>query len=244
MLRSRNDRLPRLKGKDKNWWARWVRIAIYVLFGLALFATLILLYWNRRPPAEDGPLSPGTDTPAADRPAATRPTVVTETPLPTVEPSLTPTERASNTPPATVEAVATLAPEPTVLAVPFVSPTPPADDGYPYAIEGPYYRANLVANYAGCDWLGLAGEVFGRNGEPQGGLIVHVWGGGIDHLAYSGEAQAYGPSGWERSLDDHPKEGLFYVQLHDGVGPVSAVLEVQTVDDCYQNLIIINFRQR
>jgi hypothetical protein len=86
--------------------------------------------------------------------------------------------------------------------------------------------------------------VFGPNGEPQTGLIIHVWGGEIDTLVYSGQAPAYGPSGWERSLDDHPKEGVFCAQLHDGTQPLSPVVDVQTSDDCLKNLIIINFHQR
>jgi len=115
---------------------------------------------------------------------------------------------------------------------------------FPYTVEGPFYRPNNIANYAGCNWLGLAGEVFGSNGEPQAGLIIHVWGGGIDELVYSGGAPAYGPSGWERSLDDHPKEGIFFVQLHDGTRPLSPVVEVRTRDDCFGNLVIINFHQQ
>jgi hypothetical protein len=63
-------------------------------------------------------------------------------------------------------------------------------------------------------------------------------------VVYSGHAEAYGPSGWERSLDDHPKEGLFFVQLHDGTQPLSPVVEVGTTDDCHRNLVIVNFHQR
>jgi hypothetical protein len=105
------------------------------------------------------------------------------------------------------------------------------------------YQANF-ANSAGCSWAGLAGQVFDINGNHQTGLRIHITGGGIDDYVTTGSNTNYGASGWERSVNNAPTSGIFYVQLESSSGTLlSAVVTVQMYDDCEMNLALVNFVQ-
>jgi hypothetical protein len=174
-----------------------------------------------------------TGTPAASATLSPTPTITytptdTATPLPT--PTYTPTP--SFTP--TITPLASDTPTP--------SPTPP----YPYALRNSSieYRANF-ANKAGCDWAGIAGQVLKENGKHKTGLIVHVWNPGLDERVKSGDAPDYGESGWERSVNDHPVDVIFYVQLEDSsLKPLSEVVAVQMIASCDKNLAYLVFQEQ
>jgi hypothetical protein len=70
-------------------------------------------------------------------------------------------------------------------------------------------------------------------------------GGGFqNHVTNSGNAPAYGESGWEHYLDNKVKEGDFIIQLYNNNGePISDQINVRTRRDCRANLIMIVFEQ-
>lgn len=188
-------------------------------------------------PTED-PLQP-TFTPAA---TATRGRL-TETPTraPTLTPSATPllpTRTSTPTPTNTPTATPTEGPSPTATYT--RSPFP-----FNKSPDSPIYLRNY-ANTAGCDWLGVAGEVQDTNGNPvpPGQYRVHIYGSGIDERRDVGSAPAYGPSGWEQFVFDAPVIRSYNLQLETSNGTaVSQVYQVQTRASCNENLLYFIFQQ-
>ena len=120
-----------------------------------------------------------------------------------------------------------------------------------YLQEGsPAYISNFAHPEKGCNWLGVAGQVFDLNSEPVINIVVNVQGqlGGrnLDEIAITGipEADIYGPGGYEIQLADQvlPSSGTLVIQIFglDGV-PLSQPIPFNTYNDCSKNLIIINF---
>jgi hypothetical protein len=118
---------------------------------------------------------------------------------------------------------------------------------YPFTKDdfSPVYLQNF-ANNAGCNWLGIAGEVFGLDNEPvpYGEYRVHIWDSGIDSRVTVGNAPAYGPSGYEQFLFDAPRVQDHNIQIETANGTaVSQVYRVQTRSSCNQNLLYFVFVQ-
>lgn len=168
----------------------------------------------------------------------------TSTRRPTLEPSITPT-----LPPATP----TRTPTPTPTETPTVTPTGPTPTAtntrspflFTKSIDSPIYLRNF-ANNAGCNWLGIAGEVVDLSGNPvpAGNYQVHIWESGIDARVATGTAPAYGPSGWEQFVFDSPIIRSYNIQLETTAGtPVSQVYQVQTRASCNDNLLLMLFVQ-
>ena len=118
----------------------------------------------------------------------------------------------------------------------------------PYDLQSvePLYTTNFVHPEAGCNWMGVAGQIFGENLEPKDGLVVVVEGAVnnsmVEILGYSGLAQSYGPGGYELFLSEVNSPGIFWVQLFDVQGnPLSGIYSFQMNGTCEQNLAIINF---
>ncbi|MCB9444316.1 MAG: hypothetical protein H6669_08780 [Ardenticatenaceae bacterium] len=109
----------------------------------------------------------------------------------------------------------------------------------------PFYLQNF-ANNAGCDWLGVAGEVLDidKNPVPAESYRVHVWGSGIDMRVTVGTASAYSPSGWELFLFDSPVVRDYEIQLEASNGTaVSPIYAFQTKASCNENLVRFDFIQ-
>jgi hypothetical protein len=132
---------------------------------------------------------------------------------------------------------------------------PGPDPEYRYNVQAgtPVMTANFIDPDAGCDWLGLGGQVFSRNDDPVTGLIVEV-GGTLDeqpvlHLALTGGSTRLGPGGYEILLADRPvdSQGTLWLQLYDlGGEPLSDQIFFDTdggLEACDKNLIIINFSE-
>lgn len=172
---------------------------------------------------------------------ATSAPIVVNTLRPTLTPSVTPTF-----PPPTPTRTPT--PTPTDTPTPGPSPTPTnTRAAFPFTkdLVSPQYLQNF-ANNAGCNWMGIAGEVFDVDGNPvtAGQYQVHVWDNGIDARAPVGGAQAYGPSGYELFLFDAPRIQEHNVQLETTNGTaVSQVYRIQTRASCNQNLVYFVFIQ-
>jgi hypothetical protein len=118
----------------------------------------------------------------------------------------------------------------------------------PYDLQSvePLYTTNFVHPESGCNWMGVAGQIFAENLEPKDGLVVVVEGAVnnsmVEVLGYSGLAQSYGPGGYELFLSEVNSPGIFWVQLFDVQGnPLSGIYSFQMNGTCEQNLAVINF---
>lgn len=207
-----------------------------------------------------------------ERPAAAQPPTVfvipSETPTlrgPTANPTWTvsPTVTVTATPTITSTPAPTRTPTPTDTATPTRTLTPtntlpatqtptrtntplPTNTGTraPFDYEADITFRKNFANNAGCDWAGIGGTAVDLSNKHVVGLIVHVWGGGIDDRVITGSNTKYGTSGWERSVNNKPTDGLFRVQLESTSGTLlSDVIDVQMKKKCDQNLALVDFEQ-
>jgi hypothetical protein len=186
-------------------------------------------------PAESASEPPGEviiqpqPTQTQDQPSDLDEIVVTETPITAV------TDEA------------TTAPEPTQM---------PAS--YPYTVQAlnPLYLTNFTRQELGCDWLGIGGQIFNREGVVQKDIIIKV-GGEIAGspvieemtlpLAEPDIDIAYGPGGYELTLANSPAEsdGTLWIQLISLQGdPLTEQIYLITYDDCQKNLLLMNFIEK
>ncbi|QRN83176.1 hypothetical protein JR338_12365 [Chloroflexota bacterium] len=169
----------------------------------------------------------------------------TAEPLTEAQPTYTPT-----TLPAT-EVLAATEPDPTATSdfTPTPEPTATSDPIIYILQEGsPLYLTNFVHASAGCDWLGVAGQVFDANGEPIPDLIVIAGQYSISEsnqwAARTGLSTNYGPGGYEIQLSNHVTATTqdFWVQLVSESGTVlSDRIYFDTHEDCDRNLVLVNF---
>lgn len=116
----------------------------------------------------------------------------------------------------------------------------------PLAIEASRFNPGR-----GCNWVGIAGQVFDLRNSPVAlGIIVQVNGSldgkAINITSLSGTATQYGPSGYEITLGNKPvnSKGQVWIRLLDQSGiPISDRVFIDTSADCSKNLILINFKQ-
>ncbi len=173
-------------------------------------------------PGNPGPEVPidGSATPTSEAPTST--SIPNETATPEV-PALTPTKALEITPTVTLD----------LLDVQIGSPV-----GIP----------NFAHPELGCQWMGVAGQVFNVNGKPLKDLVIELGGSlsgnEISELTILGQAEIYGPGGFEFELADSPiaSDGTIWLRVYDFDGvPLSEESFFNTTDSCDQNLIIINF---
>ncbi|MCX8024756.1 MAG: hypothetical protein N3A60_06110, partial [Thermanaerothrix sp.] len=98
----------------------------------------------------------------------------------------------------------------------------------------------------GCNWMGVAGQVFDAGGNPLTGLVVgasgNVAGQSVDALGFTGLATDYGPAGYEIKLADRVAPAIFWLQVFNLQGsPLSEAQMFQMGGDCAKNLAIVNF---
>lgn len=183
-----------------------------------------------------------TWTTIPDLPTATQPP--TNTPRPTSTPTAIPTF-PTRQPSPTITDTPTNTPTSTPLG-PTATPTPTrASAPFTRSDVSPFYLQNQ-ANSAGCDWMGVAGEVLNidRNPVPVGSYRVHVWGNGLDERVVVGGAPAYSPAGWEQFLFNAPTVRTYNLQLETPSGtPVSEIYTFTTRASCEENLIRFDFVQ-
>jgi hypothetical protein len=169
----------------------------------------------------------------------------TTEPLTEAQPTTTPTTLSAT------EVLVTTEPEPT--ATPDFTPTPEptaTPDPIIYGLQegSPLYLTNFVHASAGCDWLGVAGQVFDANGEPIPDLIVIA---GQDSTsetnqwaARTGLSTNYGPGGYEIQLSNQSTATTqdFWVQLVNESGTIlTDRIYFDTFEDCDRNLVLVNF---
>lgn len=235
------------------------RVALLVTIVVLLMTVLtclcyLTLFINPRiplnpfpPPREAAAASPTPTSGVPARPTfppSWTPTLTatpTDTPLPTDTPTITSTP--TDTPTSTFTPTATWTPRPPPTATPTKAPTP-TPTPWPYFLDSMSAKANDL-NEAGCSWLGVAGRIYGAGiAEIQAGIGVRVSSNGWTYTSGFGSTSVYGSPGWEVYLDDHPKAGVWYAQVVDVNGSaLSEKVTFQTIDNCYTNLTIIDFRK-
>jgi len=161
----------------------------------------------------------------------------------TATPTETQTPRPSATPSNTPEPSITPTVDPNATQAPF-SPT------FILQENSPSYTENF-ANEQGCDWMGIAGQVFDTGGEPTTGISIHLSGALsgqiVDLYAESGEAEIYGPSGYEFVISDTPvtSTNTLWLQVVDmeSEEPLSEKMFISTYNDCTRNLILVSWNE-
>jgi hypothetical protein len=183
-------------------------------------------------------------------------------------PSVTPTSRLQLpptwTPSPTLEPSQTFTPEPSFTPFPTetpfslfpvtTTPTGEAKKGMPFVVSPGTpvgTSSQTFHSEAGCDWLGVAGQVFDLSGAPVSGQQVRIGGtlagSAVDMLSLTGLTTAYGTAGfYEFVLGTKPvaSKGTLWVQLLDQGGvPMSDKIYFDTYDTCDKNLVFVNFKQ-
>ncbi len=137
----------------------------------------------------------------------------------------------------------TATPSPTPLSTP-----KPQDILISIQPQSPVYLVNFLHPELGCNWMGIAGQIFNAKGVPVNGLIVEVEGflgsEEVLRLALSGTSLQIGPGGFEITLSDRPFESQESLMLHiyDQNGKqLNETIRLTTYNDCRKNLILINF---
>jgi hypothetical protein len=119
--------------------------------------------------------------------------------------------------------------------------------------EEPYYLKNFARPDLGCNWMGVAGQVFNKDGQVQTDIIIRA-GGEIDGnpvvekmvmpISEPEVDLAYGPGGYELTLADavFATENEVWIQLFNLEGdPLSEQIFLVTRAECQQNLLLMNF---
>jgi hypothetical protein len=118
----------------------------------------------------------------------------------------------------------------------------------PFGLQSvsPVFIVNFANIKDGCNWMGIAGQVFDNKQLPVDGLVVVVEGivdgKKVESLGFTGLSLAYGPAGYEVILGNASVSGEFWLQLFDQNGkPLSDIYAFETPGGCEQNLGILNF---
>lgn len=167
-----------------------------------------------------------------------------------VQPSETETSEPEE--PSTPTPILTETALPTETTAPIATST---NTAVPFSLQAdsPVYIQNFAHTDAACDWLGVAGQVFGEDGSPQINLVLIVSGTlgqtAIDMTGVTGipEADIYGPGGYEIMLADAPvqSDDSLSIQVFDLQGnTLSEPVSFNTYSDCDKNLIVINFNAK
>ena len=186
---------------------------------------------------------------------------------PAALPTLIPTNTVTPTSSVLLPATWTPTPPPPPTSTPFPEPTytltpvgqqPTAEttrdpgEDMPFVMQegNPQYIPNIYHPDAGCDWMGVGGQVIGLDGGAVLYLSIKLGGSlngeAVEMVTISGTAPQYGQAGYEFKLGDEPLDSFqnLYVELLDQADlPLSEKYYFDTFDDCDKNLILINFKQ-
>lgn len=241
--------------KPKNSSRKWnILTALMLVMTVCVGGATWHLFTN--PNSVFNPFPPPTLPAALQFPTATATPLVnlppTWTPTLTPEPSATPTPRPTSTPLPTETPFYLTTPE----TEPEVETTRETPSGsMPFVLHN--NRTIVIENIyhvdAGCEWTGVGGQIFDRQGGPVHSQIVTL-GGRINGKSIPGSVMTTlsglvpdAPANYyEFQLSEAPfdSKGELWVQLVDqNLVPVSDKIYFDTFNDCQKNLIIINFQQ-
>jgi len=142
-----------------------------------------------------------------------------------------------------------------IQSMPVTSSAPGASGGistqqlqYRLQAGTPRSLANFIQPDAGCNWMGVGGQVFDSHKQPVISLVVEVGGklAGADvfHLELTGNQTDLGPGGYLITLSNRPiaSSESMWILLYDLAGqPVSNKVYFSTAQRCDSNFILINF---
>jgi hypothetical protein len=227
---------------------RAATVVSWLVLLLVVAAVFLLLRTLLFPPGQDQlPLSTATvvttiRTATPSQPARKPTSALTESKATEIPPEPSPTETALQVP--------TETPLPTL--IPTATPLPPAPPQVvlPYAAQlgSPKYLAAFTHPVQDCTWLGVAGQVFDRNGAGINNIAVFVSavqeGQPVNQIGVTGEQSPYGPGGYEILLSDYLSQNVqtLQVQLYDLQGqPLSEPVNIG-MPTCTENLALLNFQ--
>ena len=195
--------------------------------------------------AVEHPIETQTSVPALTS-TASKTATASATAGKTLTPSITPTRTKTTAPTKTLTPTKSLTPTKTLTPTQTATPMP-----YTLQVEAPVYIKNFVHTDDGCDWLGVAGQVFDANGDPVLNLVLVATGTlngkNLNLTAVTGipEADVYGPGGYEIQLAGEAlaSNQSLTIQVYDLQGnALSEAFVFDTYADCTKNLTIINFK--
>jgi len=228
----------------------WNILTLLALLGVVAIV-LIFLAIFLKPSSSLNPFPPATLPVVIEFPTPTVTPIRFLQPTWTVSPTLEPT--TTSTPPPSP----TSPPTETPFILFTISPTPeetsqPGEMPFEISPGTPVSTSSLAFHPgAGCNWFGVAGQVFDLSGAPVSGQQVQLGGtlagSSLSLLSLTGLANAYGTAGfYEFNLGDKPvaSNGTLWVQLLDQAGlAMSDKIYFDTFDSCEKNLVFINFKQ-
>ncbi len=119
-----------------------------------------------------------------------------------------------------------------------------------YTFEVQQTGVLAVQGFSGCNWIGVAGQVFDLTGAPIQNLILHLegfWdGSAVSREGLTGSAAQYGPAGFEFVLGTRTLDSTqtLWIQVQDATHKeLSSRVYLNTYNDCARNLILVNFVQ-
>lgn len=225
----------------------WNILTVLLLMAtLALGIVFLVIFFN--PQSNLNPVPPTT------MPAVLPTSTASPTPKEVLPPTWTPT--FTSAPPSTNTPYLTDTPLPAT-PEPTYTPTVQASSDMPFRLsdDSPTYTENFAHEDQGCEWFGIAGQIFDEEGAPIDDILVTVKGtlGGeeINRFIFSGFVdefvEAYGEGGYEVKLGDSPiaSQDSLYIQLFEQTNDLalSDKIYFDTYDSCDRNLIIIDFVQ-
>jgi hypothetical protein len=229
------------------------------VFILSFITMLLLAACEVRflPYGEETPIVTSADTfPETEVTAKATSTLDATTPTrPILSPE--PTRPAATVPVSTVETQLLPSVSPNTVLEDAELPSERADEPGPlgtvrrlYQVQAgsPTWLPNFIHTEAGCNWSGIAGQVFDANDLPVRSLVVEVGGTlqgvALQSLSLTGVATAYGPGGYEVGLGDRAfnSSSVLWLQIKDLSGKaLSEPVYFDTFADCNRNLVLLNF---
>ncbi len=168
---------------------------------------------------------------------------------PTIEPSATITRAPTWTPEPTDTPFIYSLYTPTKTKIPTKTPVP---TGMPYTYTLTYMDSSYYHPEAGCNWLGVAGQVVDQNNTPILYITI-VLGGSLEGanlntpiITLSGTAPNYGQSGFEFVLGNATmiSSKTLWIQLKDQADqPLTDRIYFDTYKDCTKNLVLFRFKK-
>jgi hypothetical protein len=169
---------------------------------------------------------------------------------PKIEETNTPTKKPESTP-------TIILPTNTPSATPTLKPTQtPTPVPYQLQLMNPFYLSNFTHPDLGCEWMGVAGQIFNKDGVVQKEILVKSGGMILGTpvveqltmpLTDPDIDLAYGPGGYEITLAEKTADttDTAWIQLFNLKGdPLSEKIYLTTYDDCLKNLILMNFSEQ
>jgi hypothetical protein len=177
--------------------------------------------------------------------------LITVTYAPTTIPTgSTPTQvLPTSTPPTNTSTP--VGPTPTATKVP---PTAIPATQFSYGVQpgSPAFVPNFTNATAGCDWQGIAGQIFNASGLPVINVVVKAggtWNGTTSTLlgmGMTGASTLYGEGGYEIVLGTKAvnSTNTVWIQTYDLAGKaLSDKIYISTSSDCSKNLTLVNFKE-